>query len=335
MPVDLGVFERQKSIIDQKQLQDAFELKKALAIQEAQRSAETQDLNAQLKLLALQKSLRPEQLTPYQEASLKLQEKMLEQKSQPEPITPYQAAQLDLQQRQLDLQQRKLSLGGTQIIDENGELGTMPPRKLSATEQKAFDRTKSELDALQKAAGALEAIKGYQGKPMYSGFGANAITAANRVPGVGSLIDDEKASNTKAYQNLVLEGQFTKLQSTFPGQISNAERESLQNLGALAQFTPQEQAKILADSQAAIERNLEITRRRAREIATGEQYTNAANWSPLPVPPGAVPQAMPAGAGSTPPPLENLPSSQLMGIDPAVIKAELARREAARKAGGQ
>ena len=32
MPVDLGVFERQKTILDQQQLQDAFNLKKALAI---------------------------------------------------------------------------------------------------------------------------------------------------------------------------------------------------------------------------------------------------------------------------------------------------------------
>lgn len=48
MPVDLTVFERQKSIIDQQQLQDAFELKKALAIQSAQKSAlETQALQAQ------------------------------------------------------------------------------------------------------------------------------------------------------------------------------------------------------------------------------------------------------------------------------------------------
>lgn len=39
MPVDLGVFERQKTIVDQQQLQQAFELKKALAIQGAQRDA--------------------------------------------------------------------------------------------------------------------------------------------------------------------------------------------------------------------------------------------------------------------------------------------------------
>jgi len=48
MPVDLSVFERQKSIIDQQQLQDAFELKKALAIQSAQKNAlETEALQSQ------------------------------------------------------------------------------------------------------------------------------------------------------------------------------------------------------------------------------------------------------------------------------------------------
>jgi hypothetical protein len=36
---DLSVFQRQKTIVDQQQLQDAFELKKALAIQGAQRDA--------------------------------------------------------------------------------------------------------------------------------------------------------------------------------------------------------------------------------------------------------------------------------------------------------
>jgi hypothetical protein len=280
--IDLSGFQRQKTIIDQQQLQDAFELKKALAIQEAQKSAQTQDLNAQLKLFQLQGQQEQRDIQRENLAAQKAyrQESMAFRQQQADAENEYRGARLA----------NKPLPGGIPTIDENGEIAMGPPRKLSATEQKAFDRTKNELDDLQKAAGALEAIKGYQGKPMYSGFGANAITAANRVPGVGSLIDDEKASNTKAYQNLVLEGQFSKLQSTFPGQISNAERESLQNLGALAQFTPQEQAKILADSQAAIERNLEITRRRAREIATGEQYTNAARQSPLPTPaPGGTP----------------------------------------------
>lgn len=46
--IDLGVFERQKTLIDQQQLQDAFNLKKALAIQSAQREAlETQALQSQ------------------------------------------------------------------------------------------------------------------------------------------------------------------------------------------------------------------------------------------------------------------------------------------------
>lgn len=48
MPVDLTVFDKQKSIIDQQQLQDAFELKKALAINEAQRSQQRADREQQL-----------------------------------------------------------------------------------------------------------------------------------------------------------------------------------------------------------------------------------------------------------------------------------------------
>jgi len=40
MPVDLSVFERQKTIVDQQQLQDAFELKKALAAKQLMNSVE-------------------------------------------------------------------------------------------------------------------------------------------------------------------------------------------------------------------------------------------------------------------------------------------------------
>lgn len=51
MAVDLGVFERQKTIVDQQQLQDAFELKKALAA--AQLVGEQQDREIKMKTLAL------------------------------------------------------------------------------------------------------------------------------------------------------------------------------------------------------------------------------------------------------------------------------------------
>lgn len=48
MAVDLGVFERQKTVLDQQALQEAFQLKKALAMQAAQKDAlETQALQAQ------------------------------------------------------------------------------------------------------------------------------------------------------------------------------------------------------------------------------------------------------------------------------------------------
>lgn len=48
MAVDLSVFDKQKTVLDQQALQEAFQLKKALAIQAAQRDAlETQALQAQ------------------------------------------------------------------------------------------------------------------------------------------------------------------------------------------------------------------------------------------------------------------------------------------------
>ena len=50
MVVDLGVFERQKTIVDQQQLQDAFELKKALAAQQLIKTAKGGDLPAPIQL---------------------------------------------------------------------------------------------------------------------------------------------------------------------------------------------------------------------------------------------------------------------------------------------
>ena len=58
MPVDLSVFERQKSIIDQQQLQDAFELKKVLAIQEAQSKQQRADREQQLLNYKMQESAK-------------------------------------------------------------------------------------------------------------------------------------------------------------------------------------------------------------------------------------------------------------------------------------
>ena len=50
MAVDLGVFERQKTIVDQQQLQDAFDLKRALVLGQLNRLQSGGNLPAPLQL---------------------------------------------------------------------------------------------------------------------------------------------------------------------------------------------------------------------------------------------------------------------------------------------
>lgn len=174
----------------------------------------------------------------------------------------------------IKLQQMR-GLGGAPYVDElTGEVITPLP-KLSATEQKAFDEQQQTIASLESSQDAFKQMKAYQNKPMFSGLGAESFAAANRVPVLGSLINDEKASNTQAYQNLVKTGQFKQLKATFPGAISNGERTALENLGALASYTPQEQALIIRDAESGITKLLAKAKGRASEIASGKQYQNA------------------------------------------------------------
>lgn len=203
--------------------------------------------------------------------------KEMQARMQPETITPYQAASLALQERRLNQQG-----GGTPYVDENGEIIMQPQRKLSATEQKAFKDQTDLLDSVEKARSAFQRAKEYQGQPMFSGFGAETLAAANRVPILGSMIDDTKAANTTGYQNIIQEGQYAKLQSTFPGAISNAEREAIEKLGALASYKPEEQKAILQNAEAGIAKLEQVARQRASDIATGAQYEKAANYEAIP-----------------------------------------------------
>lgn len=69
MPVDLSVFERQKSIVDQQQLQDAFELKKALAVAQIKKSQEL-DLD-KVGEVAFAKAAQGIPLSPLEQAGAK------------------------------------------------------------------------------------------------------------------------------------------------------------------------------------------------------------------------------------------------------------------------
>jgi len=170
----------------------------------------------------------------------------------------------------------KLRSGSTEpyVDPDTGEI-VNPLPKLSATEQKSFDEQQGNITNAKSSLDAFQQIKEYQGKPMFSGSGAETIAAANRIPIVGDLINDEKASNTTAYQNLVKTGQFKQLKATFPGAISNGERTALENLGALASYTPQEQQQIVADAESGIKKLLAKSEERASDIASGNQYRKA------------------------------------------------------------
>jgi hypothetical protein len=182
-------------------------------------------------------------------------------------------------QREADLKiklQGMRSQNGQPYVDEaTGEVITPLPN-LSATEQKAFEEESQNIKSANSSLDAFNQMKEYQNKPMFSGFGATALAAANRIPVVGALINDEKASNTQSYQNLVKTGQFKQLKATFPGAISNGERTALENLGALATYTPQEQAQIVRDAESGINKLLAASKGRAADIATGNQYRKAA-----------------------------------------------------------
>lgn len=176
-----------------------------------------------------------------------------------------------------------------------GDAENPAPRALSATEQKDFTKQQDLLDSASASLDALQRMKEYigdpdapegsperAGKPMYSGFGASTMASADTYPIIGGMFDDTKAANTRAYQNLALAGQYAKLQSTFPGAISNAEREAMEKLAALATYTPEQQRLIIKESESGLRKIEKLARERAKGIATGEQYKKAADYDDTP-----------------------------------------------------
>jgi hypothetical protein len=169
-----------------------------------------------------------------------------------------------------------LDATGEPLLDGNGDVVyNESPRKLSATEQKSFATEADKVNSIESAQDAFNQIKSYQNKPMNSGFLAETRAAMNRVPGLELLFNDEKAANTTAYQNLIKTGQYKQLATTFPGAISNSERESLEKLGALASYTKAEQAKIISDAETGLSKLLAKSKQRAADIASGKQYEKA------------------------------------------------------------
>jgi len=171
----------------------------------------------------------------------------------------------------------QLRAGGNMIpvgTDENGEvIYEQAPRKLSATEQKEFYDAKEVTDAVKNAVGTLGQVEKLQGQDMYSGLGSTLMAGMNRVPLLEKMIPDNKAANTTTYNNLLKELAYSRLKSTFPGAISNSEREALERLQALSSYSPAEQKKIISEARTVLERQAQIAGDKQQGIVTGEVYT--------------------------------------------------------------
>jgi hypothetical protein len=318
MPVDLGVFERQKSIIDQQQLQDAFELKKALAIQEAQKSAQTQDLNAQLKLLALQGQQEQRDIN--------------RQKQSQSPST----AAIDTYNfvRGLPEEERKLFFqtqrgepapvikdvgGGFGVFNrDTGTFAPIPGGGKGLTPEQLY-KNQTDLDVKNKGIQDFE-----------DGL-SNLFKYYNRLDELGAITSESKgeAANLMASAGASDIGQFIggklgseaqstreKIKSVVPTlaqNIKTATGMSAQQMNS--NFELQSFLKVLGNEKSTIEANKEAIKNLSEMFGSGEvaQSIGGDSNPVLPVPSGAVPQAMPPGAGFTPPPLGNLPVQMQQG----------------------
>jgi hypothetical protein len=176
-----------------------------------------------------------------------------------------------------------------------------PVRKLSATEQKEVfdiqeksDATGGAISALQRAKEILgrggegynEAVDGAQ---PYTGMGADARTAAARIPIIGGLIaDKERAAATTEAKNLVTEQALGSMKAIFGGNPTEGERNILLQLQALPTYTPAEQNVIIDNAIKAAERRQSNFTQRLNQIGTGQYFTQQNLDNPYATPNPAI-----------------------------------------------
>jgi hypothetical protein len=331
MPVDLGVFERQKSIIDQQQLQDAFNLKKALV--EAQFATAASKLaNAQSGTGTASSANMP--------AALQLTNEWQKRRAAGDTVganallTFAKAADKGL------------------VIDENGNFQQAPgyasavggiealKSGMERQAQKNVDIRTNPIIAGGEAGARLQQqlllepqIEAAKSQATAALIGEKALSPIDQIrqinsrsfeyPFMGTVSKLSRASpfesgQEKAKQMDLLRQARTDLAAPLAKQlgVNPTDKDFLASLDRIFD---------ISSSRESREAQINALESRIRGSLSNNPYSNLQNRV-LPVPSGAVPKAMPAGAGSTPPPLE---------IDAAAARAELARREAARKAGGQ
>ncbi len=169
--------------------------------------------------------------------------------------------------------------GMVAVVDpETGETTYQPSRKLSATDTKEIYEAS---DVIQSGEGAKDALAraltlmrggpdGKEAKP-YSGVGAGARAYAARVPLVGDVVADPKrGAATTEYTTLVTEQALGSLKSIFGGMPTEGERKILLDMQAIAEYTPEEQERIINNALTAIERREGFNKQKIQSIQTGD-----------------------------------------------------------------
>lgn len=246
MAVDLSVFSRQKTLLDQQQLQAAFEQKKALAA---------------LQSAALIKQITAPAVDPFE--VMKFQEAARHNRAQEE------------------LSSKRLSGGEPYVDPDTGEI-VNPSRKLSPTEQKIFDTTTDAVNSAGNAKSSLsEALTklsgGVSGKdPVpFSGAGAETLAGLNNYPVVGMFVDDKRATATTDYSNLVTQQALSNLKATFGGNPTEGERKILLDLQALPKYNPDAQKAIIGNAIKLADSHIKQGANKLNTITTGN-YAGAA-----------------------------------------------------------
>lgn len=156
-----------------------------------------------------------------------------------------------------------------------------PVRKLSATEQKEVFDLQDKADATAGAIAALQSAKeiltrpGSESAPApYTGFGADARTAAARIPVIGNIVADKgRAAATTEAKNLVTEQALGSMKAIFGGNPTEGERQILLQLQALPTYTPEEQSAIIDNAIQAATRRQSQFGTRMKQLETGDYFT--------------------------------------------------------------
>jgi len=296
MPVDLGVFGRQKTIVDQQQLQDAFELKKALAIQGAKQG----ELANQI---ALQK------LATGADAPSAVREYQFYTALPPEEQTKYRDVKRAAQIQNLGagFGVYNPSQGGITPI-QGGGIAPNPAQQdaIDRKNREAEDMFNRGLDVKQKALEATYRLVGNPNAPEgsaeragnVSGVRANRGGISTLIPNFGNAAVDAEADLT-TLSNLLT----TENLGLLKGVLSDTDMKVLASIGS-------------GEIQGSDKKTMGAIRRMRQalsgKVAAGRAVQNQ-------------------GFEGTAPLLSD-PRMSAPTIDPAAARAELERRAAARKA---